>query len=55
MTQEEINNILLDPEKEAEFRKKWFEEFMSNNNGEHFYDQQKQMQVNLFDPISIPH
>ena len=55
MTQEEINNILLDPEKEAEFRKKWFEEFMSNNNGEHFYDQQKQMQVYLFDPISIPH
>lgn len=49
MTEEEIFGILMDKDKEVEFRKQWFEEFMQQPNT--FYEEQKSKQVDITNSI----
>ena len=49
MTEEEIFGILMDKDKEVEFRKKWFEELMQQPNN--FYEEQKSKQVDITNSI----
>lgn len=49
MTQEEILGILMDKDKEVEFRKQWFEEFIQQPNT--FYNEQKSKQVDITNSI----
>ena len=49
MTEDEIFGILMDKDKEVEFRKQWFEEFMQQPTT--FYDEQKSKQVDINDSI----
>ena len=49
MTEEEIFGILMDKDKEVEFRKQWFEEFMQQPTT--FYKEQKSKQVDITNSI----
>ena len=49
MTEDEIFGILMDKDKEVDFRKQWFEEFMQQPTT--FYDEQKSKQVDITNSI----
>ena len=49
MTEDEIFGILMDKDKEVEFRKQWFEELMQQPTT--FYEEQKSKQVDINDSI----
>ena len=49
MTEDEIFGILMDKDKEVEFRKHWFEELMQQPTT--FYEEQKSKQVDITDSI----